>query len=144
MQHFYRTKSDGMHGIGKFMNCQHKKNIISLNYPHPLITNIIEDNAPYCKFYAGFNDLKQKHGYTAQKKSPQTGTLVLEVLKKYNYIDTNSNIFLVGFTSTYDHGLWDGHSKNLEDQYFKSQQEVYKGLIYFNDHLASESGGSDL
>jgi len=133
--HFYRCAPDKLHGQRHFIgDCQCKKVIISLKKNHPVLLHWISQDDTL-SYYAGFWQFLNKYQYREQNKEPQTGSLVFEVLKEYNYINKKSKIFLVGFTSIYDRGLWHGHSKDLEDQYFKSQQEVYKGLIYLNDHV---------
>ena len=51
-----------------------------------------------------------------------------------NIFNEDDQIFLVGFTSIYPGGLWKGHSKKLEDNYFSEQMKSYN-ITYINDHL---------
>ncbi len=62
-------------------------------------------------------------------KYPQTGLISYIFIKsKYNY----ENIYLIGFTNDYKTGLWSGHSKKTEQEYFKKELLENKKLIKIN------------
>lgn len=60
------------------------------------------------------------------KKSPQTGLIsYLFVKNKYDY----NKIYLIGFTNEYKSGLWSGHSKEIEQDFFKN--EICDSIVVF-------------
>lgn len=82
--------------------------------------------------------LKEYNFIQGQKKIfPQTGCLSFEYFKFKNIFNNKDTIYLVGFTSIYKDGLWYGHSKKLEDEYFLKQMEKYN-VKYENSHLINK------
>jgi hypothetical protein len=131
--HFYRGNKTGYWGIENINNCSCEKYFISRNILN-CHKKIIE-KFPNSKIKSNFKEMEDKYEFTKQKRSPQAGSLVFEYLKINKIFNQDSNIYLVGFTSQYKNGLWNGHSKVLEDNYFKEQILEFSNLQYINDHL---------
>jgi len=71
--------------------------------------------------------METKYNYTHNKKSPQTGSLVFEALKRDGTINPDSNIYLVGFTSVDKQGkLYKEHSNELEHHCFETQKKFLR------------------
>ena len=56
-------------------------------------------------------------------------SLTFKFFKINNYFEKNTEIFINNFY------VADGHSKQLEDNYFKFEMEYYSNLKYENNHL---------
>lgn len=119
----------GFHGQDNLKNCNILYNkIIFMSDTHidntdisKLITAkqididvIISDNIDYNK-YVNFKD-----------KIPQTG-LITYLFVKNNF--SYNKIYLIGFTNEYIKGIWKGHSKEIEQSFYKNEIETNKNII---------------
>ena len=133
--HFYRSKINIFQGIQNIKNCNCNKFFIGKSTFSENHLKQIKNYGNSKNCFDNYNDMLEKFEYNKLNKSPQAGSLVFEFLKLNNYFEKNTQIFLVGFTSIYKKTLWEGHSKELEDNYFKFQMEYYTNLKYENNHL---------
>lgn len=118
--HFFRWNGTTYWGIKTHCNCNKVFVGIGRSNKNKTIYNVNEM-------------FMEKYNYSKNKKTPQTGSIAFEYFKE-NMFNNDDQIFLVGFTSIYDRGLWNGHSKELEDNYFAIQAKNYN-VSYINDHL---------
>jgi hypothetical protein len=127
MYHFFRSNGKTYWGMNTYKtqcNCK----AVFLGKTN---NNVVPNNET--TYYVN-NLFMEKYNYSKNKKHPQSGSIAFEYFKDLNIFNKNDQIFLVGFTSIYKNGLWNGHSKELEDNYFSEQMNVYN-VTYMNDHL---------
>jgi hypothetical protein len=129
--HFFRANGTEFNGQYLIDNktCKCIKQFISLG----ILYDEYYNNDTFC--LDDENILKQYNFINGTTKTfPQTGCMSFEYFKSKNIINNDDTIYLVGFTSIYKDGLWHGHSKKLEDEYFLKQMENYN-VKYENSHL---------
>lgn len=134
--HFYRDHGKGNHGehliINNTCTCIEKHILTNAKRETYLFNHIYKNQIDNVYF---FNDeMGIKYNYIQCKKVPQSGSLAFEYFKSKNTFSKEDKIFLVGFTSIYKYGIWRGHSKKLEDDYFLKQMQDYN-VMYENAHL---------
>jgi hypothetical protein len=64
------------------------------------------------------------------EKIPQLGFIVYQYYKNLMVENSDVKIFLIGFTNTYiSKPLWERHSKEIEQEYYKNELLIYKNLF---------------
>lgn len=122
---FIRRHSTGYHGINE----------------HNKYKGLYKDIYYVCKFYIT-SDFENKNilydldkdlvkKFNDNNKSPQTGFNVYNYYKTI-YQNTNNKIYLIGFTNTYSNPLCSGHSKELEQSFYKNELLLHNNLVKIN------------
>lgn len=127
---FLRRKEGGFHGEDKLFDNKNLYNKIYLSASH-IIDNdtLLKYEEKYkiklYKFIEKDDDIR-KHIEFKDNKVPQTGLIsYLFVKDNFNY----DKIFLVGFTNTYKNGIWHGHSKEIEQEFYEVETSKSENII---------------
>ena len=109
-----KEKKNFYHGLDEYLKNKenYKEVFYILNW---FVSTDFENNKKIYEYIDENNIFKNK--------LPQSGFIAYNYFKTLlkNTNNTTSKIYLIGFTNIYKHGLWEGHDKDIEQNFYKNE-----------------------